>query len=91
MCANTIRKRQFPALYDFKAENKVTIYENIDLSNTEKFVKTEVPIYSDIFDKIPQFTEVVSNERHVFLVGGQFPKESSNLLLEFLEEGNALI
>ena len=73
MCQRMIRKRQFPAMFDFSEENKFIIYENIDPKNPDAIIKTEGPIIHDIYDKIPKFAEIVSNESHVFLVGGSFP------------------
>lgn len=42
LCERMIRKRQFPAIYDFfTEENKFIIYENVNSDSPDALIKTE--------------------------------------------------
>lgn len=45
----------------------------MDPKNPDALIKTEGLIHHEVYEKIPKFAEIVSNESHVFLVGGSFP------------------
>lgn len=62
LCKINIRKRAFPAIYDFQQEDKIVIYEFPNSNDTNNLVKTQIPVQADVFAEIPKFAEVVSNE-----------------------------